>query len=249
MQGSRGHYGKAALALGVDILSFAGGYGAGRLVGSWLGGMGLKAGSASLGTRLIVGTSTGIAGGGVSGFATGTGQSLVNGLGFGDSLKMGGIVSAYGAAFGGAGGGLVGAPSSGSILNRGVSSFLTRAIISTGPIQPGEVTTFQDFVDRSVVGDNLEGHELWQHANLKSLGLASERLSTPASQNNPVLALDRTVHLRVNAAQRVLNAAGQTPIENINANAAILRNLNVAPESTIMRLQRMAIQHARSLGY
>ena len=39
------------------------------------------------------------------------------------------------------------------------------ATTNLGAIQEGEVTTFQDSVDRSVVGDNLEGHELWQHAN------------------------------------------------------------------------------------
>jgi len=120
---------------------------------------------------------------------------------------------------------------------------------ATGPIQAGEVTTFQDFVDRSVVGDNLEGHELWQHANLKAQGLATDRLSTLASQDNPVIALDRAIHQQVNTAQRVFDAAAQTPLENINANAAILRNLNIAPESTITQLQQQAIQHAQSLGH
>jgi RHS repeat-associated protein len=118
-----------------------------------------------------------------------------------------------------------------------------------GAIQAGEITTFQDFVDRSVVGDNLEGHELWQHANLKAQGLATERLSTAASQNNPVIALDRTLHQQVNGAQGAINAATQTPLENINANAAILRNLNIAPQSTIDLLQQRAIEHARSLGH
>lgn len=28
-------------------------------------------------------------------------------------------------------------------------------------IQQNEVTTYKDFVDRSVGGDNLEGHEVW----------------------------------------------------------------------------------------
>jgi hypothetical protein len=118
-----------------------------------------------------------------------------------------------------------------------------------GPIQEGEVTTFQDFVDRSVVGDNLEGHELWQHANLRAQGLATNRLSTAASQNNPVIALDRAVHQQVNAAQRAFDAASQTPLQNINANAQILRDLNVAPEDTISQLQQMATQHAQSLGH
>ena len=29
---------------------------------------------------------------------------------------------------------------------------------ATGAIRAGEVTTYQDFVDRSVIGDNLEAH-------------------------------------------------------------------------------------------
>jgi hypothetical protein len=120
---------------------------------------------------------------------------------------------------------------------------------TTGPVRAGEITTFQDFVDRSVVGDNLEGHELWQHANLKAQGLATERLSTAASQNNPVIALDSALHQQVNAAQRAIDAAAQTPLQNINANATILRILNVAPQNTIDLLQQQAIQHARSLGH
>ena len=118
-----------------------------------------------------------------------------------------------------------------------------------GQIKAGERTTYQDFVDRSAVGDKLEGHELWQHANLKANGLATERLSTAASQNNPVIALDRATHVKVNAAQRALDAANMTPLENIKANADILRRLNAAPESVIKEAEEAAIQHAKSLGY
>ncbi len=118
--------------------------------------------------------------------------------------------------------------------------------LNLGPIEEGEVTTFQDFVDRSVVGDDLEGHELWQHANLKAKGLATTRLSTPASQSNPVIALERGIHQEVNAAQRSINAASQTPLQNINANAQVLRDLNVAPDETIQLLQDMATQHAKA---
>lgn len=121
--------------------------------------------------------------------------------------------------------------------------------LDVNPIQPGELTTYQDFVDRSVVGDQLEAHELWQHANIKAQGLADTRLSTPASQNNPVMALEQTIHRNVNTAQRAINAASQTPFENIGANAEILRSLGVAPEDTIFRFQQMAIAHAISLGF
>ncbi len=52
------------------------------------------------------------------------------------------------------------------------------SVAQRGPIQVGEVTTYHDFVNRSVVGDNIERHELWRHANLWSEDLATERLST-----------------------------------------------------------------------
>jgi hypothetical protein len=122
-------------------------------------------------------------------------------------------------------------------------------VAATRPIRAGEITTHQDLVDRSVVGDNLEGHELWQHANLRAHGLATGRLSTPASQNNPVIALDRSVHQQVNAAQKAFDATAQTPIENINANAQILRDLGAVSESDIARLHQMAIKHANRNGY
>ena len=52
------------------------------------------------------------------------------------------------------------------------------------PIQPYEVTTYDDFRTRSVVGDGLEGHEVWQHANLNENGYATTRFSSDASKNN-----------------------------------------------------------------
>jgi len=119
----------------------------------------------------------------------------------------------------------------------------------TGAVKEGEVTTFQDFADRSVVKDKLEGHEVWQHANLKSNGLATTRLSTAASQNNPVIALSQSTHKAVNAAQRGLDAASQTPIQNIEANIKILRDLKAAPSDTIELLEKMAKGHANSMGF
>src|SRR5262249_4850426 len=108
-----------------------------------------------------------------------------------------------------------------------------------GPIRSRELTTMQDFKNRSVVGDNLAGHELWQHANLREQGLATSRLSTSASRENPVIALDQGVHQRVTAAQSAFDAATQTPMQNIAANAKILRDLNAAAPRTINRLVKM----------
>ena len=119
----------------------------------------------------------------------------------------------------------------------------------TGPIQKGDITTYQDLVMRSVVGDKLEGHELWQHANLRANGLADERLSTEASRQNPVIALDQATHQQVNAAQRAIDAASQTPMENIDVNAAILRSLSAAQNKIVDQLEQMAIQHARNYGH
>lgn len=48
---------------------------------------------------------------------------------------------------------------------------------------------------------------MWQNANLEANGIASGRLSTEASKDNPVIALDKATHQQVNAAQRS-NGAG-----------------------------------------
>ena len=117
------------------------------------------------------------------------------------------------------------------------------------PIRENEVTSFGNFKDRSVIGDRLEGHEVWQHANLNQQGLATARHASDASKNNPVIALDRDMHIEVNRAQRALDARAQTPRENIDANVQILRNLNAAPEENINTLHRMAIDHADKLGH
>jgi hypothetical protein len=117
------------------------------------------------------------------------------------------------------------------------------------PVKAGEVTTYKSFADRSVIGDNIEGHEVWQNANLKANGLAPERLSTVASQENPVLALDRATHQEVTAMQRSFDPKTQTPIENIQANTSILRQLGVASEATITKIEQWAIEHAQRFGF
>ena len=118
-----------------------------------------------------------------------------------------------------------------------------------GPVRKNEVTTYEDFKDRSVVGDNLEAHEVWQHANQKARGLTDKRLGTEASKANPVIALESETHASVSAAQRMIDASTQTPIENIRANMEILRELRVAPANILEQLERLAIEHARLLGY
>ncbi|MDC6133994.1 RHS domain-containing protein, partial [Burkholderia gladioli] len=115
------------------------------------------------------------------------------------------------------------------------------------PIQENEVTTYSDFVKRSAVGDRLEGHEVLQHAWLKNQGLASNRLSTDASKNNPVIALNCDCHKAVNKAQRALDVTKQTAQQNIEANADILR-ANGIPDATVDNIRQAALNHAKTLG-
>ena len=110
-------------------------------------------------------------------------------------------------------------------------------------IQAYDVTTYDDFRMRSVVGDGLEGHEIWQHANLKENGYATTRLSTDASKNNIVMALPHDVHVDVNKAQYSLNAKVQSPIENISSNADILYKHNEIPNSQVDRAVKQAMEH------
>ena len=134
-------------------------------------------------------------------------------------------------------------------MNGGGISITRRPSASVRPIQENEVTTFSDFRDRSVVGDRLEGHEVWQHANLNERGLATARHASDASRSNPVIALDRDMHVQVNQAQRAIDARNQTPRANIDANVQILRDLQAAPRQNLDQLHQMATDHAASLGY
>ncbi len=104
---------------------------------------------------------------------------------------------------------------------------------NNNPIKPFEVTTYEDFYKRSVVGDGVEGHELWQHANINENKLATKRLSTDTSKNNIVIALPRNIYVQVNKEQYAFNARTQTPIENILANARILYKNAQIPDSTV----------------
>ncbi len=86
-------------------------------------------------------------------------------------------------------------------------------------------------------------------ANQNAQGIAKKRLVGPASRNNPVIALTKSVHDEITKAQAALNPRSMTPLENIRACAAIMRRLNSAPPEKIDTLEKLAIQHAKSLGY
>ena len=116
-------------------------------------------------------------------------------------------------------------------------------------IKENEVTTYQDFYDRSGKGDLLEGHEVLQNAWLKENGVITKaRLVEDASKNNPVIALPHDLHVQVNGAQRALDFTNQTAIENIEANLKILQEAEI-PQSVIDEIGELAKEHAKSLGF
>nr|MCR5609161.1 hypothetical protein [Lachnospiraceae bacterium] len=103
----------------------------------------------------------------------------------------------------------------------------------SGAVKPYEVTTYEDFKARSVKGDGLEGHEMWQHSNIKNHGYGDTRLSTDTSKNNPVISLPHDVHLNVNKQQYLFDGKNQTPFENIIYNANIMYNIDDIPNEHV----------------
>ena len=114
------------------------------------------------------------------------------------------------------------------------------------PVEPYEVTTLNDARKRSVVGDELEAHEVWQHANLKKNGLASERLSSEVSKENPVIMLPKEIHSKVNKMQRKLDVS-KSPVDNINENIDILNQIDEIPKSKITEIGNNALQHQKNV--
>lgn len=72
------------------------------------------------------------------------------------------------------------------------------------------------------MGDNIEGHELWQFANQNEMEIADSRLSSPASKDNIVIALPHGVHTIFNAEQKKFDPRQQQAIVNVIANIEIL---------------------------
>jgi RHS repeat-associated protein len=115
------------------------------------------------------------------------------------------------------------------------------------PVQANEITTYGEFRRRSVVGDNLEGHEFLQHAVLQNEGLVNvTRLSGDVSKLNPVIALPSDVHDVVSARQLELGTQNMKPVESIESNAAILREVGVGTE-IVADLEEKAKKHLSSL--
>jgi len=130
----------------------------------------------------------------------------------------------------------------GTLLNKVKGS----GSVKTGPIVEFEVTTYDDFVKRSVVGDNLEGQELWQHANMKENGFATTRLSTEASKNNLVIAVNKDLHKEITAMQNNLNTSVLLPYDNILVNAKILTDVKVSPD-IVKDIFEKALEHMKNV--
>jgi hypothetical protein len=114
-------------------------------------------------------------------------------------------------------------------------------------IRKNDLANFQDFKNRSVIGDNLEGHELLQHAWLKEHGYARIRLGTDVSKGNPVIALKRQTHQTVNSAQSGINVVNQTAVDNILANRRIMLEQGLS-RTRVNRLTIKALWHALENG-
>ena len=99
-----------------------------------------------------------------------------------------------------------------------------------------------------MVGDGLEGHEMWQHANLKQNGYATTRMSTSASKNNPVMALLHDIHADVNRQQYLFDGKNQTPFDNIIYNANIMYNNKDIPNKQVTRHLIEALKHLDDIG-
>ncbi len=113
-------------------------------------------------------------------------------------------------------------------------------------VQENEVLPFNDFRKKSKVGDNLEGHEVLQNAILKQKGLTNKRLDTDASKKNPVIALNKDVHTKINKSQIEKGTKDMSVKESINVNSKILID-NGVPKASVDKIKADSIQHAKDL--
>ena len=114
-------------------------------------------------------------------------------------------------------------------------------------VKKNEVLTYDNFRKKSKVGDNLEGHEVLQNSILKQKGLTKKRLDTDASKNNPVIALDKDTHKKVNKAQIEQGTKDMSVKESIEANSKILSD-NGVPDTSVNQIKNDAISHAQNLN-
>lgn len=78
--------------------------------------------------------------------------------------------------------------------------------------------------------------------------LKKPRLAEDVSKKNPVIALNKEIHKKVNKAQRNLDIANQTAIENIEANIKTLEDTGIAKIS-IDEIAKLAKEQAKNIGF
>lgn len=128
----------------------------------------------------------------------------------------------------------------------------------TGPLQPGKSALGKYGMDRygafaNRPKDKLAGHELLQNLWLQVKGFG-KRLATPASRNNPAVALTHREHAEVGRQQRALGLYSRKKLlsmsaqEVIDANATAMQRAGI-PQHVIETLRKLALRHAATLGY
>lgn len=78
--------------------------------------------------------------------------------------------------------------------------------------------------------------------------LKKPRLAEDVSKKNPVIALNKEIHKKVNKTQRNLDIANQTEIENIEANIKTLEDTGIAKIS-IDEIAKLAKEQAKNIGF
>ncbi len=91
-------------------------------------------------------------------------------------------------------------------------------------LNPGDIDRLAGFNTTARIGDNLEGHEILQHAFLVTTGQSTSRTSGPASRGNPSIAVDPQLHDQIDRLQVAAGLhdkaqlATMTPTEIIDKN-------------------------------
>ncbi len=119
------------------------------------------------------------------------------------------------------------------------------------PLAPGDIDRLASFNTRARRGDDLEGHEVLQHAFLAATGQATRR-NVGVSRDNPSLSVDPELHDAIDAEQRNLQLhdpdylAGLSDKDVIDLNCDALARAGVE-RSQIEMIRREATDYADSL--
>ena len=81
---------------------------------------------------------------------------------------------------------------------------------------------------------------------MKKNGLASERLSSEVSKENPVIMLPKEIHSKVKIMQRKLDVS-KSSVDNVYENIDILNQIDEIPKSKITEIGNNALQHQKNV--